>query len=169
MDKQSQTLIVVFIAVAALSLLVHAGSMVAVALGARKAQKKVMALADDVRLHALPVIMSSREVIQDIGPRLKTITANLEATSTVLRSKSDQVSGLVGDVTTRAQAQAARVDGMVKGTLDQVTYAAHAVEAGIAAPVRQLSGILNGIRAGVDVLWKKTPGENLNPEDDLFV
>ena len=86
---------------------------------------------DDVRLHALPVIMSSREVLQDIGPRLKTITANLEVTSTALRSKSEQVSGLVGDVTTRAQAQAARVDGMVKGTLDQVTYAVHAVEAGI--------------------------------------
>ena len=58
---------------------------------------------------------------------------------------------------------------MVKGTLDQVTYAVHAVEAGIAAPVRQVSGILNGIRAGVEVLRKKTPGENLSPEDDLFV
>jgi citrate lyase gamma subunit len=167
MDKQSQTLIVVFIAVAALSLLIHAGSMLAVALGARKAQKKIMALADDVRLHALPVIMSSREVLQDIGPRLKTITANLEVTSTVLRSKSEQVSGVVGDVTNRAQAQAARVDGMVKGTLDQVTYAVHAVEAGIAAPVRQVSGILNGIRAGLEALRKKTPSEN--PEDDLFV
>jgi hypothetical protein len=169
MDKQSQTLIVVFIAVAALSLLIQACSMIAVALGARKAQKKIMALADDVRLHALPAIMSSREVLHDIGPRLKTITANLEVTSTVLRSKSEQVSGLVGDVTTRAQAQTARVDGMVKGTLDQITYAAHAVEAGIAAPVRQVSGILNGIRAGLEVLRKKTPGENLNPEDDLFV
>jgi hypothetical protein len=169
MDKQSQTLLVVFIAVAALSLLLQAASMLAVAIGARKAQKKIMALADDVRLHALPVIMSSREVIQDIGPRLKTITANLEVTSTVLRSKSEQVSGLVGDVTTRAQVQAARVDGMVKGTLDQVTYAVHAVEAGIAAPVRQVSGILNGIRAGVEALRKKTPSDNLNPEDDLFV
>ena len=95
MDKQSQTLLVVFIAVAALSLLVQAASLVAAALGARKAQKKIMALADDVRLHALPVIMSSREVLQDIGPRLKTITANLEVTSTVLRNKSEQVSGLV--------------------------------------------------------------------------
>jgi citrate lyase gamma subunit len=169
MDKQSQTLLIVFIAVAAFSLLVHAASMLAVALGARKAQQKIMALADDVRLHALPVIMSSREVIQDIGPRLKTITANLEVTSTVLRNKSEQVSGLVGDVTTRAQAQAARVDGMVKGTLDQVNYAVHAVEAGIAAPVRQVSGILNGIRAGLEALRRKTPGENLNPEDDLFV
>jgi citrate lyase gamma subunit len=169
MDKQSQTLLIVFIAVAALSLLLQAGSMLAVALGARKAQKKIMALADDVRLHALPVIMSSREVIQDIGPRLKTITANLEVTSTVLRNKSEQVSGLVGDVTTRAQAQAARVDGMVKGTLDQVTYAVQAVEAGIAAPVRQVSGILNGIRAGLEALRKKSPGENHDPEDDLFV
>ena len=89
-------------------MLLQAGFMLAVFIGARKAQKKIMALADDVRLHALPVIMSSREVIQDIDPKLKTITDNLEVTSTVLRSKSEQVGGLVGDVTNRAQAQAAR-------------------------------------------------------------
>ena len=168
MDKQSQTILIVFIAVAALSLLLQAASMLAVAIGARKAQKKIMALADDVRLHALPVIMSSREVLQDIGPRLKTITANLEVTSTVLRSKSEQVSGLVGDVTTRAQVQAARVDGMVKGTLDQLTVAVHAIEHGIAVPVRQVNGIINGLRAGVEVLRHKNP-DHLTPEDDLFV
>jgi hypothetical protein len=32
-----------------------------------------------------------------------------------------------------------------------------------------VSGILNGIRAGVEALRKKTPSDNLNPEDDLFV
>ena len=137
--------------------------------GARKTQKKLMELADDVRLHALPVIMSSRELLQDVTPKLKIITENLTATSATLRTKADQVGGFVGDVTGRAQAQASRVDGMVKGTLDQITYAVQAIEHGIAAPVRQVSGILNGLRAGVDVMRKKTPDNHLDPEDDLFV
>ncbi|HET6215948.1 MAG TPA: hypothetical protein VFE27_02950 [Acidobacteriaceae bacterium] len=169
MDKSTQTLLVVFIAVAAVSILLQACFTVATFVGARKAQKKIMALADDIRLHALPVIMSSRELIQDVSPKLKIITENFTATSATLRAKADQIGGFVGDVTGRAQAQASRVDGMVKGTLDQLTYAVQAIEHGIAAPVRQVNGVLNGLRAGVDVLRKKTPDNHLDPEQDLFV
>jgi hypothetical protein len=169
MDSSNQTLLIVFIAVVALSLLLHASAMVLMALGARKAQKKVEDLVDDFRLHALPVIISSREVLNDISPKLKVITENLMATSSTLRARTDQVGGLVGNVTDRAQAQASRVDGMVKATLDQVTFAAQAIEHGLAMPVRQVSGILNGLRAGVDVMRKKTPGIDRDVEEDLFV
>jgi hypothetical protein len=169
MDKSSQDLLVVFIAIAAISILMQAGFTVAMFIGARKAQKKLMALADDVRLHAMPVIMSSREVIQDVAPKLKTITENLTATSTTLRAKAEQISNVVGDVTSKAHVQASRVDGMVKSTLDHLTLAVQALEHGVAAPVRQVNGIINGLRAGVDVMRKKTPSNHLNPEDDLFV
>ena len=169
MDKSSQDLLVVFIAIAAVSILMQAGFTVAMFIGARKAQKKLMALADDVRLHAMPVIMSSREVIQDVAPKLKTITENLVATSTTLRAKAEQIGSAVGDVINKVHAQASRVDGMVKSTLDHLTLAVQAIEHGVAAPVRQVNGILNGLRAGVDVMRRKAPNNHLDPEDDLFV
>jgi hypothetical protein len=169
MDNTTQTLLVVFIGIAAVSILMQAGFTIATFLGARKAEKTITALADDFRLHALPVIISAREIIQDFTPKAKTISENLTAASTTLRNKTDQFGGLVSDVTNRAHAQASRVDGMVKGTLDQVTFAVHAIEHGVAAPIRQVNGILSGIRAGVDVLRKKTPNDHLDPEDDLFV
>jgi hypothetical protein len=169
MDNTTQTLLVIFVAVAAISILMQAGFTVAIFIGSRKAQKKLMELADDVRLHALPVIMSSREVVQDISPKLKAITENLTVTTATLRSKADQIGVVVSDVTNRAHAQASRVDGMVKSTLDGLTSAVQAIEHGVAAPVRQVNGVINGLRAGVDVLRKKTPSNHLNPEDDLFV
>lgn len=169
MDNSTQTLLVVFIAIAAISILMQAGFTVAIFLGARKAQKKVTALADDVRLHALPAIMSSRELIQDLTPKLKSITENLTATTATLRSKTEQIGVVVGDVTERAHMQASRVDNMVKGTLDQLTLAVQAIEHGIAVPVRQVNGIINGLRAGVDVMRSKAPSNHLDPEDDLFV
>jgi hypothetical protein len=168
-DNSTQTLLVVFIAIAAISILMQAGFTVAIFLGARKAQKKVTALADDVRLHALPAIMSSRELIQDLTPKLKSITENLTATTATLRSKTEQIGVVVGDVTERAHMQASRVDNMVKGTLDQLTLAVQAIEHGIAVPVRQVNGIINGLRAGVDVMRSKAPSNHLDPEDDLFV
>jgi hypothetical protein len=169
MDKPTQTLLVVFIAIAAVSILMQAGFTVAMFIAARKTQKKVMGLAEDVRLHALPAIIASRDVIQEITPKLKVITENLTVVSTTLRAKTEKVGGLVGDVTDRAQAQAVRVDGMVKGTLDHLTSAIQAIEHGVAVPVRQVSGILNGLRAGVDVMRKKAVSNHQDPEDDLFV
>jgi hypothetical protein len=169
MDKPTQTLLVVFIAIAAVSILMQAGFTVAMFIAARKAQKKIMGLADDLRLHALPAIIASRDVIQDLTPKLKTIADNLTAVSTTLRTKTEKVGGLVGDVTDRAQVQAVRVDGMVKGTLDHLTSAVQAIEHGIAVPVRQVNGILNGLRAGVDVMRKKDFNNHRDPEDDLFV
>ena len=45
-----------------------------------------------------------------------------------------------------------------------------AIEHGVAAPVRQVNGILNGLRAGVEVMRKKTPDNHLDPDqEDLFV
>lgn len=168
-NSTTQTLLVIFIAVAAVSILMQAGFTVAMFFGVRKTQKKLMDLADDVRLHALPAIIASRDVIQDITPKLRTITDNLTAISTTVRAKTDKVGGLVGDVTDRAQAQATRVDGMVKGTLDHLTSAVQALEHGVAVPVRHVSGILNGLRAGVDVLRKKDFTNDGDSENDLFV
>ena len=170
MDKSTQTLLVVFIAMAAVSILMQAGFTVAIFVGARKAQKKITALADDVRLHALPVIMSSRELIQDVTPKLKTITENLTATSATLRTKTDQVGGFVGDVTEPGPGP-----GFARGRHGQGdARPAHlrrprALSMALRCPVRQVNGILNGLRAGVDVMRKKTPGNHLDPEDDLFV
>jgi methyl-accepting chemotaxis protein len=168
-DNSTQTLLLVFLAIAAISILMQAGFTIAIFIGARKTQKKVTTLADDVRLHALPVIMSSRELIQDLTPKLKSITENLTVTTATLRNKAEQIGVVVGDVTERAHMQASRVDNIVKGTLDQLTLAVQAIEHGIAVPVRQVNGIINGLRAGVDVMRSKTPSNHLDPEDDLFV
>jgi methyl-accepting chemotaxis protein len=179
MNETSQTLLVIFVAVAAISILMQAGFTLGIFLGARKTQKKLTALADDLRIHALPMIQTSREMVQDFAPKLSALTAkvdsiadNLSATSATLRSKTDQIGVLVGDVATRTQGQVSRVDGMVKVTLDQVTSAVQAIEHGIAAPVRQVNGIINGLRAGVEVLRQKNSDAYQNhhePEDDLFV
>jgi hypothetical protein len=169
MDKPTQTLLIVFIAIATVSIVMQAGFVLAMFIAARKAQKKIMGLAEDVRLHALPAIIASRDVIQEITPKLKIITENLTAVSTTLRTKTEKVGGLVGDVTDRAQAQAVRVDGMVKGTLDHLTSAIQAIEHGVAVPVRQVNGILNGLRAGVDVMRKRDVNNHQEPDDDLFV
>jgi hypothetical protein len=44
---------------------------------------------------------------------------------------------------------------MVTGLLNNVTHATTTLEKGIAAPLRQVSGVLNGLRAGLETLRAK--------------
>jgi hypothetical protein len=172
MDNNTlQTLLVVFIALSTISLLVQAGVAVGLAIGAMKAQKKLMALLEDLRLHAMPVIVSSQQVVQDVSPKVRSIVDDVAVMSATVRSKTENISTLVDDVTVKAQTQATRVDGMVKGTLDGLTSAVQAIEQGVAVPVRQVNGLLNGLRAGVEALRSKSPVESKAQESeaDLFV
>jgi methyl-accepting chemotaxis protein len=177
MNETSQTLLIIFVAVAAISILMQAGFTLGIFLGARKTQKKLAALVEDLRIHALPLIQTSREVLHEVSPKVSALTDkvdkiadNLGATTATLRTRTDQIGALVDDVATRTQGQVSRVDGMVKVTLDQVASAVQAIEHGIAAPVRQVNGVINGLRAGVEVLRQKTPNHpHHQPEDDLFV
>jgi hypothetical protein len=169
MDKTMQITFIVFTAVTSISVLVQAIAILGVFLTARKTQKKLNALAEDVRLHVLPAVSISRGVIEDLSPKLKVIASNLVDSSTDVRAMAQDVSGVVGDVASRTRAQAAHVDGMVQGTLDQITQANQAFQHGIAVPFRQLNGIVSGLRAGWDVLSQRRSTSRSEKESDLFV
>jgi ABC-type transporter Mla subunit MlaD len=164
-----QLLLVIFIAVSALSLLLQAGLMVGIAVTARRTQRKVDGLVDDMRTHALPVILSSRTMLDDLAPKIKAISANLTESSHSVRSAADEIHQVVGDVAARTRTQAAHVENMVGGTLDHITEAGNTLQHGLSIPLRQLNGVLNGIRAGVNVIFQSTPRQPSRSGSDGFI
>jgi hypothetical protein len=168
MDSTMQLLLVIFVAVSALSLLLQVCIMVGMAVGARRMQKNLEGILNDLRIHALPVLNSSRTLLEDLTPKVKTISTNLVDSSNDVRTMAGEITGVVGDLAARTKVQAAHVEDMVDGTLDHITHAGNSIQQGISVPMRQMSGILNGIRAGIDVMWG-TPPRRHNQEKDLFV
>jgi hypothetical protein len=155
-----QLWLVIFVAVGALSLFMQAAFMVGIAVAALRTKKKVEGMVDEMRAHALPVFISSRAVLEDLTPKIKTISANLAESSNSVRSMAGEVHQVVGDVAARTKAQAAHVENMVDGTLDHITEAGNTIQHGLSIPLRQLNGILNGIRAGINVMCQSTPSQH---------
>ena len=58
----------------------------------------------------------------------------------------------------KARAQAARVDGMVTGVLDTTSEISASLQRAIKVPVREFSGLVNGFKAGMDVLVGRAKG-----------
>ncbi len=129
----------------------------------RQTQKRVMGLAERLEEVITPLISSTRGVVEDISPKIKVITTNLVGASETLRKQSEHVSSVVHDVAERTKHQTVRVDGLitqqtsrvnsiVTGALDSLGEATAAVERGIAAPLRQVNGVLAGLKAGLETL-----------------
>jgi ABC-type transporter Mla subunit MlaD len=157
MDKTTQIVFIIFTAVTAVSVLIQCCAIIAIFFAARKTQKKVHELVEDVRIQVLPAISSSRATIEELSPKLKVITSNLVDSSHRVRSMAEEVSAVVEDVAGRARTQAAQVDGMVHGTLEQINHAGSTIQHGLSDTLRHLNGVLNGVRAGMNVMLQKTP------------
>jgi methyl-accepting chemotaxis protein len=169
MNKTTEIVFIIFTVVISVSVLIQSIAILGMFLAARKTREKIHFLVEELRVHAVPAMSTSRALVEDLSPKLKIITSNLVESSDKIRAMTGEISGVVSDVSQRTRAQAAHVDGMVEGTLEQITHATSSIQHGIAVPVRQLTGILNALRAGLNVMFHKPPPRNLAAEDDLFI
>jgi hypothetical protein len=165
-------LLMVFVGMVAVALVTQALAMIAMAIGAAKARKQALAIAEDMRSKIMPVILSTRTMLEDTAPKLKVITDNFAETSHVVRSKAVEFDATMSDVNERVRAQVARVDEMTTSTLMATSNLATKVEQTIRVPVREVAGLVNGLKAGLDVLIGRARGfgrSNGRPRDSDFI
>jgi hypothetical protein len=146
----SNTVLTVFIVVTALAVVLQACILLAMAVAARKTQTRVLAIAEELRGHLGPILTTTRQVLEDSAPKIKTITANLEETSHMVRVQTIHINHAIDDILARGREHAQRVDGMVDDTLDKVEHARQTVNRITDGPIRWVNAMSNGVRAAVD-------------------
>src|SRR6185312_9960764 len=145
-------LLMIFVGMVALAMVVQAIALIMLAVGAAKARKRTMAMIEEVRAKAMPAIDSTQEFVRNYAPKLMTLAENLAETSTVVRRKAEEFDATLSDVNNRARVQAARADDIATSVLTGAAEAVAAIQHGIRVPVREFTGLMNGLKAGLDVL-----------------
>lgn len=151
-------LLMIFIGIVAFTSLVQAVVVVAIGVGAAKAQKRLLAIVDEVKGKAMPAIASIQTLVTETTPKVKVITENLVETSHVVRAKVQEFDVTLSDVNRRTRDQTARVDGMITSALTAVGGIATTVHHSIQTPMREVVGVVNGLKAGLDVLVGRVKG-----------
>jgi methyl-accepting chemotaxis protein len=152
LSSGNSTLLMIFVGLVALAMLTQTVVVVIAAIGAIQAKKHLMLVADELKSKALPVVERAQEALQELQPKIRVITDNVVETSHVVRSKAQEFDTTFADVNQRARAQTARVDDMVTSVLDTTSGIASTIQKGVQVPVREFHGIMNGLKAGIDVL-----------------
>jgi hypothetical protein len=149
-------LLIIFVGIVAFAMLAQAIALIAIAVGAAKARKRGLEMAEEVREKLMPVISNAHDIIRDSGPKVKVITENLVETSHMVRSKAQEFDVTASDLNMKTRAQAARVDGMVTSVLNTTADISETLQRAVRAPVREIAGLVNGFKAGMDVLVGRT-------------
>jgi methyl-accepting chemotaxis protein len=158
LSSGNSKLLMVFVAMVAIALIVQAIALIAMAVGAAKARKRGLEIVEEIRAKVMPVLDHTHSFIQDTAPKVKIITENLVETSHLVRAKAQEFDATASDLNSKTRAQMARVDGMVTSVLNTTAEISETVQRGIKIPLREVSGVVNGLKAGLDVLVGRAKG-----------
>ncbi|MEO6802742.1 MAG: hypothetical protein ABI197_05795 [Granulicella sp.] len=158
LSSGNSRLLMFFVAMVAVAMVVQAIVVVVFAIGAMKSQKRLAAIAEEIRSKAVPVFDSAEALFKDTAPKFKVITDNLVETSHIVRAKAMEFDATLTDVNLKTRAQVGRLDSMVSTTLARTAAIADTIHQGIRVPVKQVAGLVAGLRAGLDVLVNRARG-----------
>ena len=171
MDKLS-----LFILLTGIAVMLQAGILLAMYLAMRKSSARMEALATEVKTKVLPTVEQGQAMLTELRPKLQVIADNLEETTTALRSQVKRVDATVNDAVDRARLQVIRADELLSRTLDRVEETSDMVHKTVISPVRQLSGLMQGITVGLEFLFsrgRKNGGRREErhpvPQDEMFI
>jgi uncharacterized protein (DUF39 family) len=89
-----------------------------------------------------------------------------------LRAQTTDVEVSLDEILEKVRKQAGRIDSMITGTLDAVDRAGAFVTETVSKPVRQLSGLLAGMKAVIESLSSsnsKYHEPSIHDDKDMFV
>ncbi len=164
-----QIVFIIFTAVTSVGVLIQAFVLLGMYFAVKKTTNEVHELSDQLKQHLVPTLSIARNLIEDISPKVKVATSNLVEASSILRSQTEQINKTVTQVADAAHAQVTRVDEMATAVLDGITQATAVVQHGISTPLKQITAVLNGLRAGLDVLRKKDQPTHVASDRSNFV
>lgn len=172
MDK-----LTVFVFLTGIAVMLQACVLAAIYFAMRKSSARMEALATEVKTKVLPTVEQAEALITEIRPKLQVIADNLMDSTTVIREQVQRVDATVNDVVDRSRLQIIRADELLSRTLDRVEQTSDMVHKTVISPVRQISGLMQGITVGLEFLFGNRGRRNGGsreerrpvPQDEMFI
>jgi len=157
-------LIRIFVAFIAVALLLQAMGVLVVAIYAAKFLALLHSISSNVEEKALPLIVRTSDLVRDLSPKITSISTNVEQTTYTVRAKVDEMAETVSqlnktiiEANSRTRVHVAHVDNIISEALDTTEDVSRTVQQGIRVPVREIAGIIAGIKVAVETLIDRSP------------
>ena len=167
---------ITFTAVTAVGVLMQALVLLGMLFALKGALGRLNEISKKAEESVIPVLHSTRSLLEEVSPKLKVAAQNaLEVSQTArevsqtVKAETARVAVSVDELMEKALVQADRVDEMVTASLNTVAHVTATVQKTVSGPVRQVNALLNGLRAGFEVLRSKEREVHAAADGDRFV
>jgi len=163
-----------FVAITTLAVVIQAGVMVGLFLSVRKTSARMEEIATKLETKISPILDSTHDIMADATPKLKDVASNLLESSITMKAQLSRVDATMRDVAERSRLQIIRMDQMLSTTLDKIEETTEMVNQTVISPVKQFSGIVQGLSAGIGTFFanrkQRTGGATpAGHDDEMFI
>jgi len=162
----------IFVGVTAAAVVLQACILVALYLAVRQSSARIEALATEVKTKVLPTADTAQAMLVELRPKIESILGNVNETSTIVRGQMSRLDATLNDVVDRGRLQVIRADELLTRTMDRVEETTEMVHNTVISPVRQLSGLMQGLSVGLDTLLgarRRKRNSAGVPQDEMFI
>jgi hypothetical protein len=166
-DHTLLTLLTVFVFLAMIAMLIQAGTLLGLFIVARKIQEKVSTLTGPIT----GIIDTSKKTLQTVEGHIDRIGKSSNAILDTTKQQLVKVDELITDASTRAKVQMERAEMVLDDTMGRVQNTVSFVQSGVVRPVREVQGIVTGIRTALTHLGRggRPTVDHATADEEMFI
>ena len=161
-----------FIVVATIAIVIQTAILLAMFVQMRVAMRQFTRFASDLQTRMDPILVRVNRILEDSEDRLASIMGDAAELTRLARSQAQKVDRVFTDATDRLREQVIRADRILTGVLEVVEEAESTFRKRLWQPFNQVSAIIKGIKAGLDVIRGQRPRREAEPatqDEELFI
>jgi hypothetical protein len=147
--------------------LVTAGAALAIYRTSKRMEQRVEPLLEK----AGPILDKSRAIVDETGPKVRDIMDKATAMTATLKEQVVKLDALVTETTERARLQIDHIDAVVNDTVNRVQETTIAVQHTVLRPVREVNGVVSGLRAAISTLGRRNRAsvDHATADEEMFI
>ena len=152
---------------ACIAFIVQAAVVVLLYRVARKTETRILPLVD----RAEPILMTTQKILEENKPRIAEISVEAVSIAKTARIQVEQVSELLTESSERAKARIEQIDRTVDETVEQVEQVGDAVKVAVMKPVKEVNGLMAGLKAALAALaaGNRRPHDHSPQDEEMFI
>jgi hypothetical protein len=160
-------LLTVFVAIAAIALLAQAVAFLGLFFVARNIRTKIFGIWPEIQ----SIVATSKRSAERAEQHVAAIGAASVAILDITRQQLVKVDELLSDASTRAKVQMERAEMVLDDTMTRVQETVTVVQRGVLRPVREVHGILSGIRTAIAHLGRggRPTVDHATSDEEMFI
>lgn len=166
------TLIAIFVIIAAVAIVIQMCILLGMFLVARKLRGPMLTLTREAKQNMDRVVQAAMEIFTSSREPIKAVAANAAEVSRIARDRTVLIDQTVGEISERTRLQAIRIDGVITGLVDRVETTATTVQRNVIGPLVEVGAIVKGVQSGIDYFFsrrQRSSAREARQDEEMFI